>query len=120
MSINAANGNVGIGIVTYAGNLAGGLAIKNGTAASASMADSVQLWAADAQSIVGASTLYMRSERGNNKQVIGFGVESANAETPTAASWTPGDIVEFTDTGDATGNGTYQLDAAGTGWNLLY
>uniref|UniRef100_A0A6M3JXN8 Putative tail protein n=1 Tax=viral metagenome TaxID=1070528 RepID=A0A6M3JXN8_9ZZZZ len=120
MSVNAINGNVGIGIVTYAGNLAGGLAIKNGTAASASMADSVQLWAADAQSIVGASTLYMRSERGNNKQVIGFGVESANAETPTAASWTPGDIVEFTDTGDATGNGTYQLDAAGTGWNLLY
>jgi len=37
------------------------------------------------------------------------GEESANAETPTNANWSTGDVVEFTDSGDGSGNGIYVL-----------
>jgi hypothetical protein len=46
---------------------------------------------------------------GEVHSINGFGEESANAETPTSASWNYGDIVAFTDSGDGSGNGTYVL-----------
>jgi|GEM_PF-3596340 len=39
----------------------------------------------------------------------GVGQESASAETPTAANWQIGDTVDFTDSGDGSGTGVYQL-----------
>lgn len=51
--------------------------------------------------------------------VNGLGVESANAETPTAANWEPGDIVDFTDSGDASGDGIYILGFDGSTWTAL-
>ena len=112
-------GNLLINTPTVAGNLAAGMALKNGTAGSASMADSVQLWAADAGGLAGHSGLHMRGEDdAANLVVVGYKEESANAETPQAAA-TPGTVCKFTDSGDATGNGTYQLALDGTTWNKL-
>jgi hypothetical protein len=114
-----ATGNLLLNAPTLAGNLANGVAIKNGTAASASMADSVQLWAADAGAVAGHSGLHMRGEDdASNLVVVGYKEESANAETPQEAA-TPGTICKFTDSGDASGNGTYQLALDGTTWNQL-
>lgn len=45
----------------------------------------------------------------------GVGRESANAETPTAANWETGTVVEFTDTGDGSATGVYLRLPAG-GW----
>lgn len=50
------------------------------------------------------------------KSINGVGVESSNAETPTAANWRPGNIIDFTDSGDASGNGRYLLGMDGTTW----
>lgn len=61
-----------------------------------------------------ASTLPTGASNTNNN----IGAESANAETPTLASWQVGDIVNFTDSGDATGNGTY-LKVDGSTWVQL-
>jgi len=44
---------------------------------------------------------------GSSTRVNQQGSESANAETPTAANWDIGDIVDFTDTGDGSGDGVY-------------
>jgi hypothetical protein len=49
----------------------------------------------------------------------GLGAESANAETPTAANWQPGDLVDFTDTGDASGDGVYVLGLDGSTWTQV-
>lgn len=54
-----------------------------------------------------------------NTIVNGLATETANAETPTAASWEPGDIVEFTDSGDASGDGVYILGRDGSTWTQL-
>lgn len=49
----------------------------------------------------------------------GIGEESANQEEPTAGNWNPGDKVRFTDTGDNSGDGFYQLQADGSTWRQL-
>lgn len=46
---------------------------------------------------------------GNGNTINNIGTESANAETPTASAWDIGTIVNFTDSGDGTGTGTYVL-----------
>lgn len=48
----------------------------------------------------------------------GVGTESATAETPTAADWSVGDMVAFTDTGDGSATGLYLLLPDGT-WSQL-
>jgi len=48
-----------------------------------------------------------------------MGRETANAEEPTAANWEIGDVVEFKDSGDGSGNGTYQLLRDGSAWIQL-
>ena len=53
------------------------------------------------------------------RSVNGVGTETANAETPTAANWKIGDLVEFTDSGDGSGNGRYVLGSNGTTWFKL-
>jgi len=63
-----------------------------------------------------ATALYI--DNGTRTRVNGVGSESANAETPTAASWTAGDVVDFTDTGDGSGNGVYILLPDGT-WSQI-
>jgi len=111
--------NLLVNAPTLAGNLANGMAMKNGTAASASMTDSVQLWAGDAGGLAGHSGLHMRGEDdAGNLVVVGYKEESANAETPQAAA-TPGTICKFTDTGDASGDGIYILGADGTTWTQI-
>lgn len=55
---------------------------------------------------------------GARYRINGVGVESAAAETPTAASWDTGDIVDFTDSGDGSGDGVYLLLADGT-WSQI-
>lgn len=45
--------------------------------------------------------------------------ESRNAEAPNAANWLPGNIINFTDSGDASGNGLYMLMQDGTTWVKL-
>lgn len=47
-----------------------------------------------------------------------LGRESANAEEPTASLWQTGDIVEFTDTGDGSGDGVYLLKYNGN-WQAI-
>lgn len=49
-------------------------------------------------------------------RINGVGIEATNAEQPTAADWSPGEIVEFTDTGDASGDGLYVLARDGATW----
>jgi hypothetical protein len=44
----------------------------------------------------------------------GLGQESANAEEPTASEWQAGEIVEFTDSGDGSGDGLYMKLFDGT------
>lgn len=51
--------------------------------------------------------------------IDGLGAESANAETPTAANWTAGQVVDFTDTGDASGDGLYMLMLDGATWQQM-
>jgi len=51
-------------------------------------------------------------------RINGQGEESANAETPTAANWEVGDVVDFTDTGDGSGSGVYRLLQDGT-WSQI-
>jgi hypothetical protein len=110
---------LGGALAAVTGNLAGGFALGNGTAASAATADAVQLWAADAGGLAGHSGLHMRGEDdASNLVVVGYKEETANAETPQEAA-TPGTICKFTDSGDASGNGTYQLALDGTTWNQL-
>lgn len=46
------------------------------------------------------------------------GTESANAETPTAANWPAGAVVDFTDSGDGSGTGVYKLLHDGT-WSQI-
>lgn len=48
----------------------------------------------------------------------GVGRETASAERPTAAKWTTGDVVEFTDSGDGSGDGVYLLLPAGR-WSRI-
>lgn len=55
---------------------------------------------------------------GAGTTINGFGVESANAETPTAANYHTGDEVDFTDSGDGSGNGVYVLLPDGT-WSKI-
>lgn len=50
--------------------------------------------------------------------INGLAHESADAEMPTAANWNPGNIVKFTDTGDASGDGVYILGLDGS-WTQL-
>lgn len=47
------------------------------------------------------------------------GEEASNAEEPTASNWKVGDIINFTDTGDGSGNGVYLLGPNGTTWLKL-
>lgn len=56
---------------------------------------------------------------GTRTRVSGLGVESANAETPTAANWNAGEVVDFADTGDGSGNGIYLLDHDESTWHQL-
>jgi parallel beta-helix repeat protein len=49
--------------------------------------------------------------------VNGFATESANANTPTLANFSIGDLVKFTDTGDGSGNGIYLRGTSG--WEQL-
>lgn len=58
----------------------------------------------------GTGTYLLDANKGSS--VNGTGTESANAETPTLA-WPFGTIVKFTDSGDASGNGTYLRDSLG-------
>lgn len=51
--------------------------------------------------------------------INGRGQESAGAETPTATEWSVGDIVDFTDSGDGSGTGVYQLAQDGSTWTAL-
>lgn len=67
--------------------------------------DNVLLSAVTKYDFVGAVTL-----------LEGIGEEAANAETPTAANWEIGNIVDFTDTGDGSGNGVYMLMRDGSTW----
>lgn len=67
----------------------------------------------DGQSISSGATV---GKFASVKTLNGFGEESANAETPTAASFLPGNIINFIDSGDASGNGTYLLALNGTSW----
>lgn len=46
---------------------------------------------------------------GTRTRINGVGTESANAETPTTADWDTGDVVDFTDSGDGSGDGVYKL-----------
>ena len=55
----------------------------------------------------------------NANVINGLAQESASAETPTAANWQPGDVVDFTDSGDATGDGIYVLGLDGSTWTAL-
>ena len=57
-------------------------------------------------------------ELGTGSTLNGMGTETANAETPTAATWTTGDRVDFTDSGDGSGNGVYLLLPDGT-WSQV-
>jgi hypothetical protein len=55
------------------------------------------------------STSSKFSVRANGLTENGIGTESANAETPTAADWPVGSAVDFTDSGDGSGDGVYRL-----------
>lgn len=59
------------------------------------------------------------NDDGTRTRINGLGSESANAETPTAASWDPGDVVDFTDSGDASGDGMYRLGLDGSTWTQV-
>lgn len=58
------------------------------------------------------------TDNGVRTRINGAGVESANAETPTAASWEIGEIVDFVDSGDASGNGVY-LKLPDASWSQI-
>jgi len=58
------------------------------------------------------------AELGTGSTLNGMGSETANAETPTAATWRTGDKVDFTDSGDGSGNGVYLLLPDGT-WSQV-
>lgn len=58
------------------------------------------------------------NDSGTRTRVNGVGTESASAETPTAADWDTGDIVDFTDSGDGSGDGVYLLLPDGT-WSKM-
>ena len=66
---------------------------------------------------MGAQTGAYLLDAGSGSTINGHGTESANAETPQLA-WPIGTIVDFTDSGDASGDGIYIKDAAGN-WDKL-
>lgn len=70
------SGNIGIGTSTFGTNLAGGIAITNDTAATATITDGVQLWATD--HATGDSRLYVMGELSTNTISLGNGVISAD------------------------------------------
>lgn len=57
-------------------------------------------------------------DAGTRTLVNGVGEERADAETPTAANWQTGNIVDFTDAGDGSGDGVYLLLPDGT-WSRM-
>jgi len=72
-------GNLLINSPTENGNLAGGIIIKNGTAASANVTDGVQIWSADRGGTAGKAGLYIRSEDGTSHVIsdyVGIGTVS--------------------------------------------
>lgn len=58
------------------------------------------------------------NDNGNFNTVNGTGEEATDAETPTASNWRHGNIVDFTDTDDGSGDGVYLLKKDGT-WTQL-
>jgi len=67
---------------------------------------------------VRVSNSNINSIAGDVKTLYGVGESSANAETPTASNWRPGDVVDFVDTGDGSGDGVYLLLPNGT-WSQI-
>lgn len=59
------------------------------------------------------------TDNGTRTRIDGIGLESVNAETPTASNWVIGDVVEFKDTGDGLGDGTNLLARIGSTWLQL-
>jgi len=66
---------------------------------------------------IGAETGAYSIEADSGSSINGHGTESAAAETPQLA-WPIGTIVDFTDSGDGSGDGIYIKDAAGN-WDQL-
>lgn len=60
----------------------------------------------------------IRDQGGTRTVIHGLGKESANAETPQDADWLIGDRVDFTDSGDGSGDGIYIKNTSG-GWTKL-
>lgn len=58
------------------------------------------------------------TDNGVRTRINGVGVETANAETPTAASWEIGEVVDFIDSGDASGDGVY-LKLPDASWSQI-
>lgn len=59
------------------------------------------------------------TDNGIRTRINGLATDSGAAEEPTAGDWEIGDTVEWTDTGDASGNGLYVLRHDGTTWNQI-
>lgn len=51
--------------------------------------------------------------------INGIATDSGNAETPTATYYEPGESVDWTDTGDGSGDGLYTLMQDGTTWKKV-
>lgn len=63
-------------------------------------------------------TLYSNGNPDVGTTLHGIGEESANAEEPQSTAWLVGEMVDFTDTGDGSGNGLYVMDPSRT-WRQI-
>lgn len=61
---------------------------------------------------------YLSNNQTYGSTINGSGYETANAEEPQSSLWNIGDIVNFIDSGDASGDGLYIKNYAGT-WDKL-
>lgn len=59
---------------------------------------------------IGAFVTADYSDLGTRNCIEDLGTESSNGEAPADASWPKGTLVQFVDTGDASGNGIYLKD----------
>lgn len=80
--------------------------------------ESVTISSAVSDARLSNNVLNSVTDNGTRTRINGVGSETANAEEPTAASWDTGNVVDFTDSGDGSGDGVYKLLPDGT-WSQI-
>ncbi len=113
----AANQNLNVNTATANGNLAGGILIKSGTAASAAVTDGVQLYSGDVGAVGGKAGLHMYNEAGESGPV---GWANVRVATRADSNGTIGANEMYGQTHICAFARTYTLPPAALGMNAKF